>query len=144
MRNMMEGTQTLNVEGDVFPAVVKRNELTSEEEKALKSVESDTIVIEKVKGVTEPRPPSPATSSLYEAGGVMRVVDLSLIVATAPLLNPLPVGAMETWPTSPRGVPLLWSSAMRTLGVVMREGGQHQQPEAFDDKISELGMTVKG
>ena len=53
--------------------------------------------------------------------------------------------ATETWPASLRGVPLPWSFAMRTLGVAIRVGGQHQQQfEAFGGKISELYVVVKG
>ena len=61
------------------------------------------IEIEKVKGVSGPPFPSPVTSSLHEAGGVVRVVGQSLTVVAATPLNPMTTGAVEAWPASPHG-----------------------------------------
>ena len=54
-------------------------------------------------------------------------------------------GALETWPASPRDLPLSWSSAMRALAAVARVGGQQQQqPETCDVKMAELDVAVEG
>ena len=70
MSKMVEGAQVLDVEDDVVLVLMKVDEPSPEEENAPNSTEPDTIVIEKVEGVTEPSSSSPATSSLHEAGGV--------------------------------------------------------------------------
>ena len=140
----MEGTQAFDVEDDVLFVMVKGDEPAPKEENAPKSVEPDTILIEKVNGVTEPPSPLPATSSLYEAGGVTRVVGQTLTVAAAHHLNPMTAGAMKILPLSPPGVPLPWSSVVRMLGVVTYVGGQHQQAKAFEVKIAELGKAIGG
>ena len=111
-------------------------------ENAPKSTELDTIVIEKVKGVTDflspspativfeklkyvsdPPSPSPATSPLHEAGSVTRVVGQSLKIAAAPSLDPVTAGVWETQPAS-RGVHRSWHSAMRALGMFLWVGEQ--------------------
>ena len=48
---------------------MKGDELAPEEDQALKSTESDTVVIGKVEGVSEPPFLFPATSCMYETGG---------------------------------------------------------------------------
>ena len=117
---MGEGTQALNVENDVFPVVMKRHEPTPEVGNAPTFTESDTIVIEKVKGVNEPPSLSAASSSPHEAGGVTGVVSQSLTTAAASLLDLMTTGTMETWLASPRGVPLSWS--MRYVPSVWLRG----------------------
>ena len=86
----------------------------------------DTIKSKNIKGVTEPPSPSLVTG----------VVGQSLTVAPAPSLGTVTSSALEAWPASPLGVPLSWSSAMRAHGVVTRVGGQQQQLEAFNVKIT--------
>ena len=100
-------------------------------------------VIEKVEAVSESPSPSPVTSYLYKAGGVMRVVGQSLAVAAAPSLGAITSGTIETWSASPRGVSLPWSIAMRALREVTQVVGQQQQRKAFDVKIAELDVVIE-
>ena len=51
-------------------------------------------------------------------------------------------GALETWPASPHGVPLSWSSAMRALAAVARVGGQQQQLGGFEMETAESDVNV--
>ena len=51
-------------------------------------------------------------------------------------------GALETWPASPHGVPLSWSSAMRALAAVARVGRQQQQLGGSEMEMAESDVTV--
>ena len=128
---MVEGAQAVDVEDDVLPVVMKVNESAAEKEQAptlSEAVESDTIVIEKMKGVSKPpsllpprqrcssvdlaRGPCPslAASSIFEVESVTGVFRQSLTTDTAHTLASMlarTADVLGTWPGSSRGVPLL-------------------------------------
>ena len=161
---IVEDAQALDVEDISSPVVAKGDEPVSEEEQASKlseSVETDTLVIEKVKGVSKPQsliPPrrrcrsfdlarvpdrSPAASSIQETEDATGGLRQSLTIDAALSLNPMTAGALETWPASPRDVPLSWSSAMRALATVAWvEWKQPQQLGTSEVEIAEVGMAV--
>ena len=142
MAKMVESAQALDIEDAVVPVLMKGDEPAPKEENAPMFAEPDTIVIKNIETVTEPPFPSPATSSLHKAGGAMGVVGQSLTVATANPLDLIMTGTMKTWSALLRDVFL--SCVTRALDVVTHVGGQHQLLEAFDVKITELGVAVEG
>ena len=169
MTKMVKGAQALDVEDDMLsPVVVKGDEPSPEEEQAqtlLDSAEPDTMVIGEAKVVGKPLSPtiprrrcrsfelargpdpSQAASPMQEVEGVTALLRQSLTIDAAPTLAPilaLTDGALETWPASPRGVPLSWSSAMRALAAVARvEGQQQQQLGGSEVEMAKLDVVVE-
>lgn len=93
---------------------------------------------------------SPAAEPGHNEGDVTGVVGRSATIA-APLSATVTAiaGALETWPQSPRGVPLSWSSAMRALAmiapVVQQEPRllEESEPESAQSMASEVTVSKK-
>ena len=125
MSKTVKSAQVLHVEDEVLPVVVKGDESAPEKEQVSKFTEPNTIVIETVKGVTESPSPLAAACFLYKVGRVKRVVGQSLTVAPVSPLNFVTTGGIKTWYFTVRGVPLLCSTAVHTLGGVKWVGGSN-------------------
>ena len=164
---MVEGAQVLDAEGDMLPVVVKGDEPASEEEQAptlSESVELETMVIEKVKGISKPSSPlpprcrcssfdlargpdqSPTAASIHEAGDVTGVLRQRHPIGAASTLAPMlatTAGALETWLSLPHGVSLPGSSAILALATFARVGGKQQRQSGTSEvEMAELNGAI--